>query len=267
MPARRPPARSPARAGSPSARPADSATAFADVYAAFRKQFRDAESRLYLATHERRYRRLLEWVGTIVAELAAGARVLDVGPAYQTALIRALYPEVVVDTVGFADPRFPPRDGERHLTFDLNEAHDRARWPDVVPYDLVVFAEVVEHLHASPAHVLRLLASLTAANGRVIVQTPNAASLMKRLKLLLGRQPFEPIRENRDHPGHFREYTLAELVDLARESGFEIVASRLENYFLTGSRKNTALVALDRVVPPRLRERITLDLRKPFVQP
>ena len=87
----------------------------------------------------------------------------------------------------------------------------RARAAGMPRYDLVVFAEVIEHLHTSPVHTLAFVRGLLADAGVLILQTPNAASLPKRLKLLAGRNPYELIRADGGNPGHFREYTLAEL--------------------------------------------------------
>ena len=74
-------------------------------------------------------------------------RVLDVGPAYQTALFRAMWDGLVVDTLGFGDVRFAPRDGERHFHVDLNETVGA----EVVEggHDMVVVAEVIEHLYTA----------------------------------------------------------------------------------------------------------------------
>ena len=51
--------------------------------------------------------------------------------------------------------------------------------------------------------------------GALILTTPNIASLFRRLRLLLGKQPI--------YHYHVREYTMKEVVSLLREVGFEIV--------------------------------------------
>src|SRR5207244_11836096 len=125
-------------------------------------------------------------------------------------------------TLGFHDDRFTPRDGEVHTELDLTDAADESRWPAIGPYDVIVCAEVVEHLYISPVHLLRMFRSILAPGGRVIIQTPNAAALSRRFWLLAGRNPFEPLREDLHQAGHFREYTLAELVDLEERAGFAV---------------------------------------------
>jgi trans-aconitate methyltransferase len=232
-----------------------------DVLAACRARFAaDSESTLYIRTHAPRYRVLLELVATALAG-RPGARVLDVGPSYQTEAIRELHSEATVDTLGFEDPRLRPREGDRHIAYDLNDADRRETWPQALAYDLVVFAEVLEHLTTAPQHVLSLLRSLLRDDGTLILQTPNAASLPKRLKLLAGRHPFEQIRESRAQAGHFREYTRAELVALARRSGLEPSEARLASYFAAARPRDRLLVAAGPLLPPTLREGITLVLR------
>ena len=53
--------------------------------------------------------------------------------------------------------------------------------------------------------------------GKFIVTTPNIASLFRRLKLLVGRQPIYRL--------HVKEYTKYEVEELLRDSGFRILES------------------------------------------
>ncbi|MGZ4338357.1 MAG: class I SAM-dependent methyltransferase [Gaiellaceae bacterium] len=234
------------------------------VVASFETRFADPESVAYARMHAPRYEILLGAVETAIAgRAAAPVSLLDVGPSFQTEAIRELYPGVRVDSLGFLDARFPPpRDGERHIDFDLNDADDPSAWPASDPYDVIVCAEVVEHLHTSPAHVFRLFASLLRSRGRLVLQTPNAAALSRRFWLLAGRNPYEPIREDKRQAGHFREYTAAELHALLDASGFDVTELRLANYFLTGSRKNRFLVRHGDRLPAGLRQGITIAATK-----
>jgi len=51
--------------------------------------------------------------------------------------------------------------------------------------------------------------------GYLILTTPNIASLFRRLRLLLGKQPI--------YRYHVREYTMDEVLAIIREAGFNIV--------------------------------------------
>ena len=240
--------------------------------AVFRNWDLDAESRAYLEVHARRYAALLDTIAPLLAPIRArspeaAVRILDVGPGYQTELLRRRFPGAFVNTLGFEDTRLAARAGEDHYPFDLNDAQTPESCPPLPEQDLVVLAEVLEHLHTSPVLVLRFLRSVLAGGGLLVIQTPNACALNRRLKMLLGRNPMEPIRESRTNPGHFHEYTVAELGDAAGRSGFTVETLRVANYFDGGSWKHEAFNGLSVLLPPRLREGITAVLRKTAARP
>jgi SAM-dependent methyltransferase len=170
----------------------------------------------------------------------------------------------------------------RHYCFDLNETQYRDRWRSGLgPYDLVVFAEVIEHLYTAPELVLDFLGRLLVPRGLLLLQTPNAVSLGKRVKFALGINPFERIRVDRLNPGHYREYTLNELLDILRRSQFSAERTWRRYYFdtrfarhevgneeprmISGSIRNFGY----RLLPPSLREGITVLARRDagYIQP
>jgi hypothetical protein len=212
----------------------------------------------YLRFHAERFARLAALVASLL-EGRADAALLDVGPSFQTALFQDALPGVRVDTIGYADERFPARPGEQHLTFDLNGCEHPDRWPPAAAYDVVVCAEVIEHLVAAPAHLLRFLATQVAPDGRIVLQTPNAASLYKRVKLLTGRHPYDQLRENSANAGHVRESTLPELRAFAAAAGLRVVDARVDNAFQHAGRLKW-FVRAGRALPASLRDGITLVL-------
>jgi SAM-dependent methyltransferase len=209
------------------------------------------EWREYSAYHRRRYTALVTTAGDLLGGVPE-RRVLDVGPMFEAQILRDAGAHV--DTLGFAHPLFPPGDGERHLEVDLNAPGE----PGDGSYDLVIAAEVIEHLHTSPVIVLGYLASWLRPDGLLLLQTPNAVALHKRLRMLAGRNPIEPIRLDAANPGHFHEYTLGELRDAAAEAGLVVGGWRTENYFGT----SRAYAALGRILPPGLRHGITIWLTR-----
>jgi SAM-dependent methyltransferase len=137
---------------------------------------------------------------------------------------------VPVDSLGFNSESHT--DTGRHYHYDLNAAQSRSQWrTDLPTYDVVILAEVLEHLYTSPTHVLSFLHTLVKPDGVLIIQTPNAVSLTKRIKLLIGMHPYERIREDNTNPGHFREYSGAELRAYATATGFDVVRFGYYNYF------------------------------------
>jgi SAM-dependent methyltransferase len=209
-----------------------------------------AEWSHYLDYHARRYAVLMDVVAS-----ANPHRVLNVGPMFETHLLRST--GATVDTLGFANPPFAPREGERHIELDLNRP-DR---DGDGSYDAIVMAEVIEHLHTSPVVVLRHLAGWLRPGGTLVIQTPNAVALHKRVRMALGRNPLEPIRDDSGNPGHFHEYTLPELTGAATAAGLAVAGVRAENYF--GSSPGArAYAALGRVLPRGLRHGLTVWVRR-----
>jgi hypothetical protein len=103
-----------------------------------------------------------------------------------------------------------------------------------------------------------------------VLQTPNAASLRKRIKLLIGRNPYERIRVDRSNPGHFREYTVNELRSIVSGAGFTVQEVWTRFYFdlryarhETGDELPSLWIGgmkniLNRLIPGSLTEGITL---------
>lgn len=224
----------------------------------------------YVAYHAPRYAYVLDLLATL--GVTPQSRVLDIGPGRLTALIHERF-DLQVDSLGFGPDATLSRG--RHYHFDLNRSQDEIGWRRDLPrYDVVVMGEVIEHLYTAPQLVLAFVRTLVAPGGRLIVQTPNAASWQRRVKLLLGRNPYEMIRTDTTDPGHFREYTIGELYALATGAGFTVEQCTTSFYFdarfarhahgriapqpLLGALKN----ALYPLFPTRLREGTTMVLRR-----
>jgi SAM-dependent methyltransferase len=223
----------------------------------------------YVAFHAPRFAFLLDLLGHHLR--GERHRVLDVGPSNLTPELARRFGGKV-DSLGL-EPEEDLPDGH-HFHFDLNDAQERTRWrTDLGPYDVIVFAEVIEHLHTAPELAVSYLRTLLAPQGLLLIQTPNAASLRKRVKLLLGQNPFERIRLDPTNPGHFREYTAAEIEEIVTGAGLTIVGSWNKFYFdARRARHSTGLEppqrfigaaknALYRILPPSLREGVAVLAR------
>ena len=164
------------------------------------------------------------------------ARVLDVGRSELTAHLLSFYRNV--QTLGLAASiddgghrEITSLGGVPHIIFDLLESYDLSAWPQCGPFDLIVFSEVIEHLSVAPEFVLGCLGSLLADGGVLICTTPNAANIGKRLRLLLGRNPYERLRLYPRNPGRFREYTQTELCNIAGSIGLRWKSRCYCNWF------------------------------------
>ena len=126
-------------------------------------------------------------------------------------------------------------------------------------FDLITFCETIEHLYTSPTLVLAFLKGLLRPGPGVgiLIQTPNAASLLKRRDLLLGRNPNELIRTQRTNPGHFREYTMNELLNYAAEAGLTVWHAEYCSYWPAKGPVQRLLEGI-----PSLRQGITILLTR-----
>jgi len=219
----------------------------------------------YLRFHRKRFDYLFELVTAV--KPAASSRVLDVGPGPFTERLKTHYEEVW--SLGFEEtPIFgKEREGrDRHIVFDLREVMEEDRWVELPACDLIVFAEVIEHVHAEPSRLLAFLASGLKPDGVLVCQTPNAVALHKRLATLAGRASY-----NRWGSGHVTEFTKAELEELGKRAGLRAVRHEFRNYFGYdgGVGKRAALRVLDGIAAPfpSLRRGQTILYRPPDAGP
>lgn len=229
--------------------------------------FSEAYNRLHLPRYE--------WLLDLIARYADCPEplILDVGRSHLTELLHERF-RGQVDSLGFAPDR--RESFGRHYSFDLNDAQHRDRWrTDLPEYDIVVMAEVIEHLHTSPTLVLGFLTTLMRPGGVLVIQTPNAVALRKRVELLMGRNPYELIREDWTNPGHFREYTARELERFGRTLGLQVEECVHAVYMDYRYRRETSgsRLALHvtgalangvyRIVPRALKPNLTVVFRRP----
>jgi len=215
----------------------------------------------YLCYHKER---IAYNVGVVSEVLESAERsrpkLLDVGPHIQTSVLSACVDEdVVINTLGWKNERLVSDSAfNRHFEFDLNNVRDEALWPEIVTHDVVVMAEVIEHLYTAPSIVIDFLKEYVRHGGYLMIQTPNAVDAKKRLQMLCGQHPYEQLQEDPSNPGHFREYTKAELREYIERAGLEVEEIQYCDYWpQSGMRRLLELIV------PSLRRGITLIARKP----
>jgi len=139
-------------------------------------------------------------------------------------------------------------------------------------FDLVLINDVLEHLHDSPYPLLCDVLDSMKPRALLFITVPNAASLRKRVALLIGRTNYPPYREFFWYPppwrGHVREYVLDDLLALSRYLRLEVVQRRDIHRMVAKRLKariaRTAYYALMSMVPiPGLRDSLLLLARKP----
>jgi 2-polyprenyl-3-methyl-5-hydroxy-6-metoxy-1,4-benzoquinol methylase len=157
------------------------------------------------------------WILNLVEDATRPLRILDVGSAdgYLGAILkeRGHYVAAVECDPRLAEKARPIYDRLYQIDVDSFE------FPERHEYDLIMFADVLEHL-ADPAAVLRRCLASLKDDGKIIVSVPNVANFVVRLSLLLGRFDYSD-RGILDRT-HLRFFTLKTLTKLLQETGFNI---------------------------------------------
>lgn len=98
--------------------------------------------------------------------------------------------------------------------------------------DIVISNATIEHLK-DPKMLLANCHSLLTSGGYFILSTPNAATLLKRIRFLFGKSPNWPIADfftaGESFTGHWREYTRSELSYMCSATGFEVVTAKTKD--------------------------------------
>ncbi len=101
-------------------------------------------------------------------------------------------------------------------------------------FDFVTYTDVIEHHAFSPKRVLAEIHRVLAPGGRLIIATPNHASIYNRLKLFSGGSVnddfdyfFNTMADADIYPGHHREFTRAETKSALERADFRVVECRV----------------------------------------
>lgn len=184
----------------------------------------DDSHKRYLRVHSNRFNYLYSFI--LKNYEYRSLKILDVGKSPLTLQLNEYYDTVY--SLGFADDK--DEGGHRvdsasiiqHIPFNLNQAREVEKWPQG-NFDLIIFSEVIEHLSQAPEYAFLFFHSLLNEGGYVICTTPNASALFRRYKLLLGVQPYEKIRFFSENPGHYREYTKKEMLQIGQLCGYKTI--------------------------------------------
>lgn len=99
----------------------------------------------------------------------------------------------------------------------------------IAKYDVVISVAAIEH-QQYPKQFIQQMMNKMDDGGYIYVATPNTAHLLNRIRFLFGRPLLGNLKEFFDNGtmfvGHWREYSLTELIFFFKWSGLEIIKSK-----------------------------------------
>lgn len=195
----------------------------------------------YFKNHLKRYEKTLEKIGDPADKL-----ILDVGAypghiSLAISLCKSVGGVYVIsdgDETVESNLRFLKSKGIRCMKLDIE--HHKLPFPDNY-FDLVIFTEVIEHLTVHPKFCLDEIKRVLKKNGRIILSTPNVADFSNIYSLIRGRNitEIENYYRTKPYAGHRREYTIKEIKELLKQTGFRIIGSEFCEYSKLESIKAT----------------------------
>ena len=212
--------------------PHDRPDPLAEIETALRKlQPGDPAAAAYFEKHLPRLKRTL----SMVPSPSGSSRVLELGCYLQMTPVLQLqhgYREVRGADYGAGTvQRKAVQYGDTRFEMDI-DLFDAER--DTYPYpanhfELVLACEVIEHMLFDPMHLMLESRRVLEEGGRILITTPNIASLTSVARVLHGHDNPQihskykiPVAGSAAVAQHMREYTLAELGEIVRSAGFEI---------------------------------------------
>src|SRR6267142_4742412 len=179
----------------------------------------------------------------LMAHFSPGRNVslLDVGCA--NGYMSFIFSELGYHVTGIDMSELPQRDalfaraGINFVRANLNDANPFQHL-SAASFDIVIIAQVIEHVLNHPLGLLRQLTEAMRPGGVMILTTPNPANVMNAVRTMRGRSLLWGTQDFIDEPKfgengmisaaeiHYREYTSEEVRHLLAGAGLRVERSR-----------------------------------------
>jgi SAM-dependent methyltransferase len=119
--------------------------------------------------------------------------------------------------------------------------------------DCIIFTEVIEHLRVNILSILCEFRRVLRRGGKVVITTPNLLTLQNRVSFLIGcarydtlEMPYDALEAEQriGHTGHFRVFSMPELIDLLQRSSFRICYRGYRQILVAGENESPSLYAV-----------------------
>jgi SAM-dependent methyltransferase len=221
----------------PSGRPLASMEAYSGAQAALERAWAlvatshpTAAAKAYVEAHWVRY----AWLLASLPPLKPGMRVLEVGASIVASVLKQAGAEVSV-----AYHELEPEWASRHRDEGIQGvAVELLR--DPLPYaansfDLILCDQVLEHLPLAADFLICQMLHLLKPDGVLVVSVPNFAVWEKRIQLLKGANPQDPMDSAYLYYAHHREPVMKELLEMLASCGGIATLARWTEFALPRS--------------------------------
>jgi SAM-dependent methyltransferase len=209
--------------------------------------------------------------GLLTSHYAPPAAVVELGaaPGDQIARFADLgYRATAVD-IGVASDDWGSGEEGRMTRLFADHGVASITWDlEVAPYpladasaDALIMTEVYEHLRDYPIRSLEETARILRPGGRLYFTTPNAAYVVNRARLALGKNVATPLPdwiEGLPHTRHAREYLFGEVDELMDRVGLEVRLRTGRHFHVDAGRTDPASRMIKQAIDQLARRRPTL---------
>jgi 2-polyprenyl-3-methyl-5-hydroxy-6-metoxy-1,4-benzoquinol methylase len=169
----------------------------------------------FIRTHWKRYAHLVWRLPVLGPE----NRVLEIGASILSNLIRRRFGCTVHTIYHEIETEWPVRfESDGIIGYPIELIRDTLPVDDG-GYDCILFNEVMEHLPLKPDFLMRQIIAKLKPQGVLLFSVPNFATSEKRIAMLKGINPQDPMDATYVYYAHHREPVMRECVDLIRQCG------------------------------------------------